>query len=295
MGSRISATAVVETPRPEVAGAIADALDICHVVEADCSRFLPESALARANAQPDRWHRVPQVCFSGVSAAWSAYRRTEGRFDPRVLDDPQVLGYYRWPTVPARPVVARDLRLAWQPRLSEETGRLHLGGWSVDLGGIEKGLALRWASQSLRFEAPNHLLEAGGESYSAGLAPDGGPWHVGVDDPTTNDDPVAVLALSDRACATTGIRLLPSRECGLDVHRVVDPATGLPGGAGLLSVTVVHGDPAWAHVWSKVLFLEGADGVAHVAERQGLAACWITDDHRLGVSGALAPMVTRRR
>ena len=45
---------------------------------------------------------------------------------------------------------------------------------------------------------------------------------------------------------------------GRAVHHLVDPRTGEPGGDGLLAVTVAGPDPAWAEVWSKTLFLEGA-------------------------------------
>lgn len=295
MASTVRITAVAESSPDEVAGAVADALGIFHVVEANCSRFLPESALSRANAQPDRWHRVPHVCFSAVGAAWSAYRATGGRFDPRVLGDLTSLGYSSWPPAPIGEVRARSRRPDWHPRFLETAGRVHLGGWPVDLGGIGKGLTVRWASQSLRFAAPDHLLDAGGDCYGAGCSPDGGPWRIGVEDPAGGDEPVAVLGLVDQACATTSVRLRQWTAGGRRVHHIVDPDTGLPGGRGLQSVSVVGPDPAWAEVWSKVLFLEGADGIAAAADRHQQAACWVTTGGGLGASAALAPVTLWRR
>lgn len=49
------------------------------------------------------------------------------------------------------------------------------------------------------------------------------------------------------------------------MHHLIDPTTGRPGGTGLLSVTTVASDPATAEVWSKCLFLQGADNIAEAA------------------------------
>ncbi|MEI8083013.1 MAG: FAD:protein FMN transferase, partial [Actinomycetes bacterium] len=91
----------------------------------------------------------------------------------------------------------------------------------------------------------------------------------------------------DLGCATSSIRIRRWTNAGKTVHHIIDPRTGQPGGAGLQAVTVVGPDPAEAEVWSKSLFLAGVDGIAEVAERQNLAALWISDDDQLGVSTAM--------
>jgi thiamine biosynthesis lipoprotein len=169
-----------------------------------------------------------------------------------------------------------------------------LGGHGVDLGGIGKGLAVRWASQRLRDAAVDHLVEAGGDCYCAGRSPEGGAWRVGVEDPFGGSSPVAVLELTDRACATSSIRLRHWEAAGTPVHHLVDPRTGLPGGSGLRAVTVIDDDPAVAEVWSKTLFLEGLPAVGRFADRLGLAALWISDGGALGISAAMAGYLTWR-
>ena len=42
-----------------------------------------------------------------------------------------------------------------------------------------------------------------------------------------------------------------------EVHHLIHPRTGEPGGDGLLAVTVAAPDPAWSEIWSKTLFLAG--------------------------------------
>lgn len=100
---------------------------------------------------------------------------------------------------------------------------------------------------------------------------------------------MALLCLADRGCATSSVRVRLWSIGGRKVHHLIDPRTGLPGGAGLLAVTVVHADPAWAEVWSKALFLTGAQQVASTADDRAMAALWVDERGLVGMSVALAP------
>ena len=120
------------------------------------------------------------------------------------------------------------------------------------------------------------LLEAGGDIASRGLFGET-RWSVGIEDPAGGVEPLAVCVLErDQAIATSSTRLGRWLDAdGRPVHHLIDPRTGHPGGAGLSAVTVAFPDPAWAEVWSKALFLEGAAGIASAARRRGIAAWWV--------------------
>jgi len=128
---------------------------------------------------------------------------------------------------------------------------IHLGGRQIDLGGIGKGLAVRWAAAELAGAGSGFMVDAGGDCAFGGIGPEDTAWNVEA------------------------------------VHHLVDPRTGLPGGDGLAAVTVVAADPAWAEVWTKALFLAGAAGVRRRAESLGLAAAWVGDDGVVGSTGLL--------
>ena len=292
-------------PKGEQArSAVAAALEVFGEVEATCTRFDPASPLMRANADPTAWCEVPRRCFDAVAEAHHAYQLTAGRFDPRILGDLVALGYGGTlpfdggPVVADGAVVRRRLALAhWSPELRARAGMyaIRLGGLPIDLGGIGKGLAVRWAGALLANVGADHLIEAGGDCLAAGRAPDGGPWHLGVEDPAGGSDPVAVLGLSDLAVTTSSIRVRHWTAAGRPVHHILDPRTGLPGGRGLRSVTVVGPDPAMAEVWSKTLFLAGRHGIAAEAERHSIAACWVAEDGAAAFSAAIEPYVVWRQ
>ncbi|MFI5261305.1 MAG: FAD:protein FMN transferase, partial [Candidatus Limnocylindrales bacterium] len=131
------------------------------------------------------------------------------------------------------------------------------------------------------------LLEAGGDLMGRAPSPDGGPWHVGSEDPTGRPDPLAVVALTEGAICTSSIARRHWRDpAGRPVHHLIDPRTGEPGGAGLVAVTVADPDPGWAEVWSKTLFLAGASALGDEARARGLAAWWVEADGTLHMTPA---------
>ncbi|HEY5049993.1 MAG TPA: FAD:protein FMN transferase [Acidothermaceae bacterium] len=282
--------------------AVDQALAVFRDVESQCSRFDPHSGLMKANAGAAEWTLVPSRCFEALAAAASAYLRTRGRFDPRVHDDLCRLGYARSLAFEAGDVVLRTPSARprrelpeWKPRFRPRLGLVHLGGYRVDLGGIGKGLAVRWSAETIREHTDNFLVEAGGDCYAAGYAPDGGPWRIGVEDPLNLAQPIAVLAVSDRAVATSSVRIRRWTAGGSEVHHLIDPRTGLPGGAGLCAVTVVGADVADAEVDAKALFLEGQLAISDAVRSDLTAACWVTTDGAYEFSKAFEPYIQWRR
>lgn len=277
------------------------ALAVFADVEAACTRFDPDSDLMRANSAPDRWTRVSRICFEAVAEAHRAYQHSRGRFDPRILTDLVDLGYDRTlpfgggkVSVDASFPRRRPPRPPWRPAFHEHRLEVRLGPCPIDLGGIGKGLAVRWASEILRPGAGGHLIEAGGDCHCGGTSTDGAGWRVGVEDPEGGDQPIAVVELSDRACATSSVRTRSWKAGGRRVHHILDPRTGRPGGGGLVAVTVIGDDAAEAEVWSKVLFLAGRRGVGSEARRKGLAACWVDSTGQLDTSAAFDRYVVWR-
>ncbi len=221
-----------------------------------------------------------------VVAADRARRMTGGTFDPRVLAELDRLGYrgaaVAWPGGPVLQTGVRGGRVACRTG----SGGLRVDA-PIDLGGIGKGLALRWAADRLvRSGIDSFLLEAGGDLVARGVGPGEGGWRIGIEDPAGLDTPLAVIGVGDMAVATSSVGVHSWLVDGRPVHHLIDPATGEPGGDGLLAVTVAATDPAWAEVWAKTLFLGGRSRVAELARARGLAAWWVGADRTLAMTPA---------
>jgi thiamine biosynthesis lipoprotein len=262
------------------------------VAEVTMSRFRDDSELTRLNRRAPADTPISRPLERALSAADRAHRVTGGRFDPRIVDALDRIGY----TGAAQGHVDGGRPGSAEHRILERRGGTGLASLPrpVDLGGIGKGLALRWTAGALDTSVVGaaeaeigYLVDAGGDVVASG-SPDGAaPWLVAIEDPAGATEPIAVVAIRHRgAIATSSVRRLRWEHDGRTVHHLIDPRTGEPGGDGLASVTVAGPDPAWAEVWSKSLFLEGAAAIATVARARGLAAWWVTSDGRLEMTAA---------
>lgn len=309
LGSRLRLTVEAPEDGELVDRAWAAIQVVFHDVDRAMSRFRDDSELTLLNRRVSSAFAGPagdggtrdaatraealvpsRTLASALALADRACRSTAGRFDARVLAHIERLGGGGVPqgtrASPSGPgaggIVSRD----------PGRGPLRLHE-PVDLGGIGKGLALRWAVRRAApvLDGAPLLLDAGGDIASHGVPlglPERAGWSIAIEDPADADAPVATVELlPDQAIATSSVRIARwSAPDGRAVHHLIDPRTGEPGGDGLRAVTVAWPDPAWAEVWSKSLFLEGGGGIAAVARRRGLAAWWIDDAGVLSMTPA---------
>ena len=273
--------------------------------ERACTRFDPQSPLMQANADPLSWHAVPRECYLALREALHAHRVTDGRFDPRVLRALVELGYDRTLPFghgdvdlpdrqgmpPAAAAPTPPSLLPWEPRFDADRSAVLLGPDPVDLGGIGKGLAVRWAARELARVGEVYLVDAGGDCHLGGGGPEGDGWRVGIEDPAGGPVPVAVLQVEDAAVATSSTAVRAWRVRGTRLHHLVDPRSGTSADTGLVSVTVVGDDAANAEVWTKALLIAGAEAAQHLCARHGLAALWVHRDGRVGTSDPMRPLI----
>jgi len=267
------------------------------------SGFRLDSSVHRLNetAGHGRLVAVEERLYRAIAACHRAWRVTGGRFDPRVLvdlerlGDPAIDGSVRRADDQAGTNAAdrRGILGARQPWLERRPRERAVAiAERVDLGGIGKGLALRWAWHRVEShvrigDGVGALLEAGGDLVAGGPSPDGGPWRISIEDPAGSEVPVAVLEIGLGAVCTSSVRLRRwTTQDGRPAHHLIDPLTHDPGGSGLASVTVAAPDPAWAEIWSKALFLCGPATIGAAARRESLAAWWVADSGALEMTPA---------
>lgn len=298
-------TVRVLDPGPGAESAMEQVEALFRRIESTCTRFDPTSDLMQANAAGDNWTRVDPECWAALALAHEAHVRTRGLFDPRVLTALQGMGYAtswegrdattsRADGPPSSHSEESRPSTAWSPDFDADGSSVRIGPVPVDLGGIGKGYAVRRGIELLRGRGPSvgraALVEAGGDLATFGAGPgEGGTWRAAVEDPLGRDEPLAVIDATDAATATSSVRQRSWEVDGVKVHHLIDPATGRPAESGVRAVTVVGHDPAWAEVWTKVGFLQGASRIADFMEAAGLAALWVTDDGALRTSRAMRP------
>lgn len=100
----------------------------------------------------------------------------------------------------AKDVTYRDIAL------SREEVRFLKKGVIISLGGIAKGYAVDRAIEVLKRNGVQHgLVDAGGDIRTIDGRGDGKAWRIGVRNPFNKVELVAILKLSNKAVATSGV------------------------------------------------------------------------------------------
>ena len=175
-----------------------------------------------------------------------------------------------------------DLRyvLAACDHLASVTGgafdaRGHRPDGRLDPSGFVKGWAIEEAAWLIdNAGGRNYWINGGGDIVARGQAAPGRPWRVGIRHPDRADKVAAVLAISDRAVATSG-----DYERGA---HIADPRLGRAA-SGLRSVTIVGPGLAFTDAYATAVFAMGREGLGWLAshpDTADYAAYAITDDDR---------------
>ena len=158
--------------------------------------------------------------------------------------------------------------------------RVRPTGHRLDLCGVVTGWAVQRFAEWLRAAgAENFRIDVGADVITAGSPEPGRRWRVGLRHPGRADRACAVLAVTDRAIAT-------STGHSPGGHPIMDGRTGRPA-TGLLSLTVVAADLAVADATATAAFAMGRDGVAWADAQPGCLVLAVTSDGLLQRSTGL--------
>jgi len=168
----------------------------------------------------------------------------------------------------------------------------------IDLSAVGQGYAVDAVAAALAdLGLANFLVELSGELKASGSRRDGTLWRVGIEAPAAGiADLWGTVELADEGISTSGDYLNYVEIDGVRHSHLVDPRTGRPVRMRGASVTVVHESAAVADAWDTALAVLELDTGYALAEREGLAALFLTrsgDGFEARVTPALAGRVGR--
>jgi thiamine biosynthesis lipoprotein len=263
----------IAPPSPVFRRAARDIRAIFEREERRFSRFRGDSELAQVNAAAGSWVEVSPPFAEVMTIALSAWRRTEGRFDPTLLRAMIAAGYDR--DFDELLAGARDALRPAAP--AGRAGEVELHGRclrlpkavGLDLGGIVKGWTVdRAAHAALSAGLSWVLVEAGGDLRLVGEPPTAG-LEIAIEDPQGRDTEIGRVTITHGAIATSCVT---KRAWGPDLHHLIDPSAGTPASGRVLQATVWAPTCAEAEIRSKDALLRGEDFL-----RQGPALLVLRD------------------
>lgn len=165
----------------------------------------------------------------------------------------------------------------------------------LDLGGIAKGYIVDKAVELLQKGGAKHILvDAGGDVRIYGGRPgdnrfaDPRPARIGVQDPRSRGNLVAIISAMEGAVLTSGDYERFFVHEGVRYSHIVDPRTGYPS-RGVSSVTIMTGSAALADgIATAAMVLGAEEGYALINSWSGVEGMLITEDEEIILSAGMA-------
>lgn len=265
-------------------------------LEKQLSYFLPDSEISKINRSAGLKHeRISEDAFEVLSQAAEHSRKSQGLFD--VTIGPLV---HLWSSckntleAPHEAWIKQLLPLVKHTDLilnpHERTAGLHRSGQSINLGGIGKGFAGdKFVEVLKKYDISSAFTNIGGNVVALGAKPDGSPWRVGIQHPREENGLLGVVSVVDKAVVTSGDyqRYFIDKN-GKRQHHILDPATGYPAEAGVVSATVVADSSMAADALSTMLFAAGIEkGSKLLCQFPGVEAIVVDLDLQVYVTAGL--------
>lgn len=228
MGTYVSMTAI-HSSRDQAENAIGLAFDEIERLSKVLSRYDSSSPVSDLNGN-GLLKGAPREVVEMVAKSLQYHRQTHGAFDITV--QPLVDLYKNSfknggkPTDSEVAVVIQRVG-AEHLRLEGSDIRLLKKGMGITLDGIAKGYIVDRAAEVLAAQGiANHLINAGGDIRTSGVAAKGKAWTVAIQDPAKQKHYPDVIQMASGAIATSG-----NYEVFYDqekvFHHIVDGRTGL--------------------------------------------------------------------
>jgi thiamine biosynthesis lipoprotein len=276
-------------------------------IDRACSRFRPDSEIARVNANAGRAMRVSALLAEALTLALRAAWLTDGDVDPTVGSALALAGYDRdWRLLEQVPAGRSPERSSVNERTHAPTVRAHaLCGWrslmfdsatrivrvpagfAIDLGATAKAWAADRAAQAAAQTADcGALVAIGGDIATGGIAPARG-WAVHVTDDHRSDHhaPGQTVTIHSGGLATSSTAVRRWRHRGRTLHHIIDPATGAPAQSRWRTVSVAAASCADANIASTSALIRGGGAPAWLA-RMGVPARLVSHSGRVYTTGA---------
>jgi len=257
------------------------------LVNAQMSTYDPKSSISLYNtAAKGTWHEIPKEFAYVLDAALELAEISQGAFDPTIGPLVNLWGFgptARGEEIPSEDTIAQvQKRIGWQrvERRAKGNEIYQPGGVYLDLSAIAKGYAVDLVGEYLtEIGVQGWLVDIGGDLRTYGRKANGELWHIAVERPQPGQrEATSVLALGDKAVATSGdYRNFYATEEGQFSH-TVDPRTGKPVAHGLASVTVLHESCMIADGLATLLTVLGPEEGLRFAEQEGLEVLLIVRD-----------------
>jgi len=269
MGTFVAMTAI-HSSKDEAEHAIGLAFAEIDRLSEMLTHFETDSPVGSLNVSGKLEH-TPQEILELIARSLYYHHQTSGAFDITVK--PLVDLYkksFSAGNSPSESQIDAALKLVGTENIHFQSGVVQFtkSEMAITLDGIAKGYIVDRASEVLSANGlSNHLINAGGDIRTSGMAARGKAWTVAVQDPKKSREYPDIITLQDGAIATSGDYEIYYDKEKL-FHHIIDSRTGLSPQLST-SVTVVAPTVMDADALSTSVFvMEPVAGVQFINSQQ---------------------------
>jgi thiamine biosynthesis lipoprotein len=248
------------------------------------SRFIHNSEISRINAAAGK--ESVAVCdetFGILQKAQAYSLLSQGLFDITIAPLAGLWDYKHAVSPPPDAQIRQSLGLIGYDSLTldaaNKTARLQKAGQAIDLGGIAKGYASdRFMEIFLQYGVASAFSNIGGNVSTLGRKEDGSSWRVGIRHPRS-DRLIGAVSVDGQSVVTSGdYERYFIDAAGRRWHHILNPKTGYPAQAGLVSVTIVAQSAMDADALSTAIFVAGMQqGLAMLHTQKDIEAVFVDE------------------
>jgi thiamine biosynthesis lipoprotein len=283
MGSSYSVKYLRGAKGPTVEQAQAATEAILSEVDQQLSTYRDDSLIVQFNALPaNSCQPMPAELLALVAFAEQLSVQSGGAFDLTLEPLLNLWGFGPQSSSEQVPTAAQIAQV------SERVGYQHLridgqllckdAAVAVDFNSIGAGYAVdRISARLAELGVSSYLVEATGELRAQGQKPDGSAWRIAIEAPLEHQQVAEkVLPLDGYGVSTSGDYHNYFERDGLRYSHSLDPQTGAPIRHTLAQVTVVDRSVQRADGLSTLLMVLGPERGLQFAEREGIAALFVS-------------------
>ncbi len=253
------------------------------------STYIPQSLISRINYN-DPSVEADERFIKLFNVAHEVFEKTNGSFDITVAPIVNAWGFGFTP--------GTDVDSAMIDSLLQFVGmdKVRLEGRKVikndprimfDVNAIAQGYSVDIVAGFLdKKKIENYMVEIGGELKCKGKNPKGEDWKIGIDRPeegniTAGSNIQAVLAVKEKALATSGNYRKFYEKDGVKYAHSINPKTGYPVLSRLLSATVLADECITADAFATAFMVMGLEeSIRYLENQDELEAYLIYSDEK---------------
>ena len=249
------------------------------------SNYRPDSIIETFNsAENTDSQEVGGEIVSLVKIAQTVHQASQGCYDLTIKPLFDLWGFRGDAlTIPDDAAIRKTLKQIGMEKLDvvDETHlRKKQSNLKVDLSSIAQGYSVERISRVLEQKGIAHyLVEIGGELKTQGHKPGDKSWRIAVERPLPGEQVMQKIMTLPKdtptAVMTSGTYRHYFDDHGQRYSHILDARTGKPVAHNLVSVTVLHNDPAIADAWSTALLCLGQKDGMKAANAEKIAALFI--------------------